>query len=718
MSDLAPHLRGDGSPIDQFWKQACECQYAGATGGLIRQQLMWAALSDCRGDAWRSYLVAGTNRTTVENFLHPGSYGVRERLNRNGRRTVRRGSGAGRARLFTADRNWDEVLVVPYSSEPGQIVGMAFADAYETCPKEFVHRSFTRSTGGWREAGFGMLQAVRSQSKQFGTTAFVFLDLLPALRLQFKWLMSSSAPLPVLVAHDEGRHRTVQSWRQLASRQPVIIAEQADARLFRQASFGSAIVVIDPNIRTMLCRPPGDWPFRDGVFDPEEAERIFRCSYQPVSWLQKRERLARPWMDVLIDHLGTLSAEQAESLLQEIGLPIEERLRLSNGLRRACRGRTRWSNSILTARRIRLGERVIVEWDGAWIDECKRRRICDVVRVDRILEGFSTTRLEGRILGKTGETRFTANANEVQRRGLLAAVKKAMSSQGISWSFAAGWAKRGLEIATAFQEADSLDEMDTIPEVDVVGSTNASFRFPNLQITAQGFRAEVDPPFLSSQVPARNLRPPRQLQLRGCRPIAFDLPSVRTFWAVVRKFVAMAMAPTLRIDSPGVVLIGPESRRLLDALQLGLGCQKFAISGQFNATRQRERLQLQIGKHRWPSLIQLPPCRSPAARLVYSIAPRNCFAAIDGADRDQLRAAGWWTIDVLNAGQAAKLIDGFGRDVVLNYLHSYISRRFEVCFDTDRLEASLWEDVSNWFGKIGRGKDVRIASAALVSPPA
>ena len=117
-------------------------------------------------------------------------------------------------------------------------------------------------------------------------------------------------------------------------------------------------------------------------------------------------------------------------------------------------------------------------------------------------------------------------------------------------------------------------------------------------------------------------------------------------------------------------------------------------------------------------LVQLPPCRSPAARLVDSIAPRNCFAAIDGADRDQLRAAGWWTIDVLNAGQAAKLIDGFGRDVVLNYLHSYISRRFEVCFDTDRLEASLWEDVSNWFGKIGRGKDVRIASAALVSPPA
>src|SRR5690606_34375013 len=87
--------------INQFWRHASSLPSRGTTGGLVHRQYIAATRAMTRrADTFQRAVVGTAHRREFENLIYPASYGEQERVNRNGRRTTRRGSGPGKSALF------------------------------------------------------------------------------------------------------------------------------------------------------------------------------------------------------------------------------------------------------------------------------------------------------------------------------------------------------------------------------------------------------------------------------------------------------------------------------------------------------------------------------------------------------------------------------------------------------------------------------------------
>lgn len=136
------------------------------------------------------------SRRFIEDILYPGSFAPRLRANRNGRRSVRRGSGMGRAGLFHG-RDWEQVAVTPFYANENEIVSYAYFDAYALTPSDVLFKSHGKCKRGFHEAGLAMLPAAASaRGAEWNDCVFVVLDFAAALKLQLKWCRGSHGPPP------------------------------------------------------------------------------------------------------------------------------------------------------------------------------------------------------------------------------------------------------------------------------------------------------------------------------------------------------------------------------------------------------------------------------------------------------------------------------------------------------------------------------------------
>ena len=148
----------------------------------------------------------------IEELFGPASYGYQERLNPSGKRTVRRGGGTGKTRVFT-DAFWGECIAIPHLDLPGRPVGFTFLGRYNPddskVPKKYqkpavIYRRFNigQSNAKEKECGLGWLHALPLDKHETnGEDLFIFLDAAAAVRLQARSLRTLSLQLPILVAH-------------------------------------------------------------------------------------------------------------------------------------------------------------------------------------------------------------------------------------------------------------------------------------------------------------------------------------------------------------------------------------------------------------------------------------------------------------------------------------------------------------------------------------
>lgn len=263
--------------VDDFWARARQISYRGPVGGLLHRQIIATTNYIDPRNSSRVRVLGTASRQQVENLFYPSSYAPRERRNRNGRKSVRRGSGAGRSSIFHG-RAMEQLIVVPFEREPGDIAAFAMLDAEEghaedgfaqgmdlprcasspirdnignlVTEDQIIFKSVGPSQRRSAEAGLAMYSAaVLRNPARFANELFVFLDLAIGLQVQLKWMISSVDFLPIVVARDDDRFCTYAPWERLSSeRKIVIVSQTAEPRVIRQARLAKARIYIDRDL--------------------------------------------------------------------------------------------------------------------------------------------------------------------------------------------------------------------------------------------------------------------------------------------------------------------------------------------------------------------------------------------------------------------------------------------------------------------------------------
>ena len=703
----------DAEAINQFWRHASSLPTRGTTGGFVHRQYIAATREMTRrADTLKRAVVGTVHRREFEDFIYPSSYAEQERLNRNGRRTTRRGSGPGKSGLFHG-RDWEELVVVPYFCAPGELSGFACGDDREVRPSHFLFRSFCQRRKGLREAGLGMLDAaLSSRAEEFAGTLFIMLDLELALHLQLRWCLEHATPLPLVVAIDDDRHRTEGVWQRLPAAKRVLISSTPDAATFRQAYLANAHVAIVPDLRDQLTDAPID-RLPSTVEEGLEWCRIYsvdRILVCPRRRLKRFEQLSLPWQRSLAITLGKLPVANVQGMLTEIALPKSEQMAVLDRVDSAARNRLqRIDDGYLTAPRCTCNNQVIVDFQDQWIIDETRQPIGSSVRIKQLLRS-KTGELVVKGFVKTGSGNFDFSllGDRIDRVGLLSAVKREFADRGIPLQFRRGWSHCSFEVAKAFSQPP------LVLEADVVGWCGWGFRLPGFGITIDGFEVSAAAPLANDRNPGGRLAIPSALTLKHLRPISVNTPEVSEFWAVVRCMILKIMAPAAKAPPPATMLVGEHASWVVMSVASALAAHLAPIPIRQDGIRRFADIRAQAEYHRWPAAIAGDWA---AARRAGERAIPNCIASTSENCVLELQQAGWQVIRITKTAKTASLIAEYGSTVILNYLASFAARRFELSLVGPEWQERVWRDFCGWLGPIGRGRAVRMLSDQLIHPP-
>ena len=618
------------SVVDIFWAQSLNPPFRGMPNGFVeRQSRSFTNFAGSQQQALRMRVVGGATRHAVEDLFHPASYRQQPRLNRNGGRTVRRGSGAGRARIFLG-RNWERITVVAFESEPEVICGFAFLDDDQGQTAEqlatppvvqplFPHRWPAAEYGAWAaedaiifktvgparrkpvEAGLAMLTVASSNTTSFfPDQLFVFLDLVLALDLQLKWCQTWMNPLPLLVARDDPRFRTVTAWQHKpASKRTILLAHRAEPRVFRQAQLAGADVFIDSDLTKHVRQ----------AFHTQDV--LYRASKQ-----------AKPWPDALRQTLYGLQPEAAAEFLDEVELPPAAWTKFLNQCQKPVLDHLRKSSQAKRyAPRVNVNDEVVLEQDSGWFAHSSGAKIFDRVQIDKTLcKQDGTSWLQGRLWMAGKPQGFLVPQQQAETTSLPAALRQFFHSQRLELECQHGWSREILPMAL------SLHPPATVKHADAVGWQDGVIRFPSFGLDCQGFRSELKLPLVDDQTPCKKLHPPNVITKRDVRPITLDSPEVNRFWAVILTAAYSILTPAIYRPPIGVVLAGSDALPLADAIAEVFDCRQIAAPWRAHARRAYRKLNEQLTMARWPIVVRPRVKEFDAMRqMLGQLTPANCF---------------------------------------------------------------------------------------------
>lgn len=165
--------------------------------------------------------------------------------------------------------------------------------------------------------------------------------------------------------------------------------------------------------------------------------------YSPLGLLKSLRAQAVCWQTVLHDHLLSLPPEEALSLLQNVITDPGQRHQFLDECSPYLRthlatagGEKLWQMQTM------VGGQLVVERDGAWWIGDSDQRICDLIRVTRLLYGrHSEDLVEGYVLVGSERHEFQARLTEVQAKGLLFVAKRLLLQQGKEIEYRRGWSR-------------------------------------------------------------------------------------------------------------------------------------------------------------------------------------------------------------------------------------------------------------------------------------
>lgn len=302
----------------------------------------------------------------------------------------------GRGRYFEG-RGWGEVLVFPYLSAPGRIVGFEFVGR-EGRPSDRVRRWIARP-----EAGLAGLETALEPHPEFGAVAFAVDDPALALRFQLRNAATSDRPLPIVAWYDDKAHRTEDAWFALSQRRIVFFGWELTAAMIRQAQACDGLISLSPMSSN----------------DPQRIDSWFRDD--PTQMLLRRVlKQARPWRDALRDWAEEHTPAQVEELLLAIEAGGDPRLEIAQIMGPAARELAEAPQR----RVVVLSGTRVTETPSGWrmspTGRIKSSRVVSeaILRVDQIVAGMEIL-YRGRILYKGREVPIEFHETHMQRLGQI-----------------------------------------------------------------------------------------------------------------------------------------------------------------------------------------------------------------------------------------------------------------------------------------------------------
>lgn len=687
------------SRILAFWRMARELRFYGAPNSLIRMQNdACTNFYSNRVKILHHRYIGYAPRREIENLFYPGSFAPRERLNRNGRRSLRRGAGPGASGLFVG-RPWDHVCVVPYWNSACAISAFAFFDAEESDPTDIVIRQVGQPRKPIREGGFAMLPAASCDlpGSRPDRTIFILLDPIQALKIQFRVVRDSLFPLRIVAVQDDDRFETKAAWGALPSLDDaprVVVSDTPDARVFRVARAAKASVLIKTDIFDRLQNNVG-------------IQRHL---------LQLYKRGARNWQSEFQREIVRRSPDAAVDFLSQMRLKAGEATNFSHrALPYTWEHLWRAKPHDILTPRVNVQGKVVIEREHGWFIEATGRPVCDPVRVTRILHRIDgTTLICGEATVDGVKRDFTVLHD--QRKGLLKSVAEALALRGITFNFQARWSKCSLSVAR------QMHKPETVKHADLVGWHDGLFRFPSFTIApcVSVHAGDDTTVWVDEHTAASSLKPPRRLSRQELRPIALDTPEANLFWAILITAARSILAPAFLSPPVGIALLGVEAKMIAEAAASAWGCRKIALGKRVGVGDMKKVSEL-LNNTRWP-IVVVPPNEQPRMnkRILQRVLPSSCLLPVGAASVCQATNAGWLAVQtsLADTARTSELLNDFGAAVLLNYLSDMIAPGSKFRMSTDQGTQEIWTSLANWFGAQGRGRPAVLgAERCLNSPP-
>jgi hypothetical protein len=671
---------------EAFWKAVRNVRFLGHPASLMRHQ--WNASQNemlSGSTAPRLALLGGASQRSVQNYLYPDSYRPHERLNHGGRRSERRGSGPGSSNIFCERKHWDEVGVVPFEDRLGAICGFAFFEGNEHIPNDVVYKPVR---GRGTEGGLAMLvTAHRRTIKAFEGMLFIVPDLITALRAQMRWLKNLQRPLPLVVPRHDDRQQTRSAWNNLPPSRRILITSELSSADLQQARLANASIVVCPRlIEAMVGHGGVSWPWRKAV------------------------ELAKPWKHVLRQTLITKPAAEAQALCAEMEWSAAERAKFLDRTDDSVKSRIAvWFPDVLATRSV-VGSTSVIEKGDNWIDEGSGVVISPIIRIAQLLRtSLGMEKADGHVTIGGRPHDFRVSMANIEKVGLLAAVRRSLRAKGVIMNYKSGWSHRAWQLASTFSDHR------TIEQADVVGCTGDDFRFPNFAITFHGFSLDEATPLPPRMRPAGKLQPPVDLHTLELGLISSATPGVGLFWAVLRVFLLYTLAPLHTRKLPACVLLGDHADELANTIANSFDTLLLKTPGRADAEAALRKLATITARHTWPSVISLPTrCSDVSTKLLNGLPAEQLFIAAPGLELSDIRNGRYWAIQVREFDEARGLIEKLGVPILLHYLKDLKARQCSYEDWSDDWKDCAWKGLGMWFSRLSRSREARNQSDKLI----
>lgn len=645
------------------------------------------------------YSVVGTSTARmIEDLFHPASTHPRLRLNRGGRRTLRRGSGAGRSRIFRGS-DWNEVVLLPFKDASGRYCGMyLIRDLPNPGPQDVLFHAIGRTTryGRPKEAGLSMLSlALSAANPQFANELFVMDDPAFATKLQLRNLLYFPQPLPLVGAYIGDRAETsTETYWALGRRRLVFWTPHPSQRRSCLAH---------------CCRQGGDF---------SEAPNTPRLRYldTPATFLQFLRQLAVPWTVALEKELRRGTPDQAVAFLEQLDLPDYAHTRFLKGLEPAFLNWLRSAkNRTATYLRYGFNRFTVLERDDGWYSKADGRALLNArVHLDELRQ-YVDGREE-----LFGSFRFTADdqvpfsvpLQDVTKHGLLSAATSRLPADSRSRvTFDRSVNKQAMSIANTFHA------VRVHHQADYVGFRNDHrLHFRRFTLQLGGHVEETLDHRIPPTAPAADFAPPRPLLRAQIDRFSRRSRESRIFWAMTACVAHNVLGPLFGQRPMGIGLVGDGAEIIGHEAARLLGCLPVELPPQCTPKRFAKALTEASSRQGWPFLASTSVLRRPDnswLALSYLQTP-NCILPMPRELADTCDPCRWVFIrSERRFGDLAHLRLHAHR-ILPAYFRDLLCRRGLVGVVGARHVQHYLYDLSDWFGRIGGDQEtVRRASHLL-----
>jgi hypothetical protein len=642
----------------------------------------------------------------VEYLFHPGSLQPRLRKNRNGKESLRLGSGAGNRRIFKGSGE-DHVFVMPVEDLPGRIGGFIFIrDVPDIGPADVVFKKVTAlSLGQQKESGLVMLaNALGAHHPDLGNTLIIIPDAVLAIRIQLRWLRENTTRLPIVAPFEDDQYKCRDVWRHLPAGRRVLWSPHVGPREIVLARLA------DARVSTFKAT----------------AEQILNNPLLHLYGLSNIRKSTISWQDALREQLNQLSLPAAEKLLREINL---DPMAMRKFFKKCSQSLLDKLQPLLAKEefltQIDFRGRRIVERDGGLFLSPSGEEICNSqFRIDeRLQTRQGDVYLRGRCQVHGEPVPFLVNSATINAKGLLASVQEQLPAESAAELRCLPRYARDLEkLAHLFSE----DEFpNTVNEADVVGYYDCRFHFPQFALDLRGRVLPGKGAVLAGpNAPATNLAPPQPLSNYALSRLSRKSRETRLFWAVTAGIIHNLLAPLMDDRPAGIALVGQGAQTIGHEAALLLGCREFRIPPRRSTLQVLGHLQKVCAEHNWPILLTPATKKSVRFQLpwVVSYGSNNCLMPLERENVELAISLDWLIVRSERHVETLRSLSLIAPRILPLYLQDLFRRRCNCWWKTACPVQNILNDIAEWFAGLGGDREavlraLHVMKAKLLPSP-